>query len=149
MIKVRAETILVTVSASVLIGGTAWAAYTWTHTTKVPVVTAKATEPAVTVLGDVDGLTPGGTKKLRVRIENGNTFPVKVAKIAGGSAATEGGCPAWAVRVTPATESAYAVTIPARDSRTVTVKVRMEQWADQKCAGQTLALDLTTYLAGV
>jgi hypothetical protein len=36
----------------------------------------------------------------------------------------------------------------ARDSRTVTVKVRTEKWADQKCAGQTLTLDLTTYMAG-
>ena len=149
MIKVRAATILVTVSASVLIGGAAWAAYSWTHTTQIPIPISSATEPVVTVLGNVGGLTPGGTKKLRVKIENGNTFPVEVTKIAGGSAATDSGCPAWAVRVTPATESAYAVTIPARDSRTVTVKVGMEKWADQKCAGQTLTLDLTTYMAGV
>jgi hypothetical protein len=148
MIKVRAATIAVTVTTSVLIGGAAWAAYTWTHTTPVPIRIPEAAEPVVTVLGDVDGLTPGHTKKLRVKIENDNEFPVKITKIAGGTAATASGCAAWAVRVTPTTASAYAVTIPGRASTTVTVKVGMEEWADQKCAGQTLSLDLTTYMAG-
>ncbi len=147
MIKVRTATVVVTVSASVLVGGAAWAAYTWTHHSAVTVRTPEAVEPNVTVMGDVDGLIPGMTKRLRVKIENRNDFPVKVTKIAGGSAATASGCAAWAIRITPATESAYAVTIPRHDSKTVTVKVGMEKWADQKCAGQTFSLDLTTYMA--
>jgi hypothetical protein len=148
MTKVRTMTVAVTVSASVLLGGAAWAAYTWTHHTPVTVRTAEAAEPTVTVTGNVDRLTPGTTKQLRVKIENNNDFPVKVTKITGGSAATASGCPAWAVRITPTTGSSYAVTVPRRDTRTVTVNVGMEKWADQKCAGQTFSLDLTTYMAG-
>jgi hypothetical protein len=147
MSKVVRTTIVAVVAVILLAGGAAaWAAYAWTHHSSITVVSAKATEPGVMVTGAVTGLTPGKTAPLRVVIRNDNDFPVKVTKIAGGSAATTSGCPAWAVRVTPETASAYAVKIPAQSSRTVRVMVGMESWADQKCAGQSFAFDLTTFM---
>jgi hypothetical protein len=139
---------LAAVLATSLIGGTAaWAVYSWTHHTKVTVRSADAVEPTVKVLGEVTGLLPGESRPLRVVIENSNEFPMQVTKISGGSVATASGCPEWAVRIAPSTDSETAVTIPRRASRTIIVQVRMEDWADQKCAGQSFSLDLTTLLA--
>jgi hypothetical protein len=134
----RRKTVVATViAAMILVGGgsAAWALYSWTNHSRVTVATADAIEPTVTVLDDVSGLLPGQAKPVRIEIENRNDFPVRVTKVAGGNPAT-GDCPAWAVRVTPATESAYTATLPRRSRSTLTVRIGMETWADQKCAGK-------------
>jgi len=147
MTKFRTPLVIAGSAALLVAGGTAAvAAWNWTQHDTVKVVTPSATEPTVEVLGDIAGLRPGRDEPLRVAIENPNAFPVRITKIAGGSAATGSGCPAWAVRVTPATDAAYAMTLAARSRRTVTIRVAMEDWADQKCAGQTFGLDLTTFM---
>jgi hypothetical protein len=136
------------VAATILTGGgsAAWALYSWTNHSRVTVSTADAIEPTVTVFDDVSGLLPAQAKPVRIEIENRNDFPVRVTKVAGGNPAT-GDCPAWAVRVVPATESAYAVTLPRRSRTTLTVRIGMEKWADQKCAGARFSVDLVTTMA--
>src|SRR4051812_26084903 len=130
MRKFRRATIVTVAAGAVLVGGTAaWAAYSWTRHDDVTVVSAAATEPTVKVEGAITGLLPGRTQPLRVVIRNNNDFPVRVTKIGGGSKETVSGCAAWAVRVTPTGDSAYATTVASRSSRTVTVQVGMENWA--------------------
>jgi len=148
MRKFERTTIVAVGTAAVLAGGAAaaWAAYSWTHHDNVIVHSQTAAEPTVKVVGGVTGLLPGKTQPLRVVIRNSNDFPVRVTKIGGGSKETTSGCAAWAVRVTPSDDSAYATTIPGRSNRTVTIQVGMEDWADQRCAGQDFALDLTTFM---
>jgi hypothetical protein len=147
MKKTRKALVATAVAATILAGGgsAAWALYSWTNHSTVPVSTADAVEPTVTVLNDVSGLLPGQTKSVRIRVENRNRYPLRVTKVAGGNPAT-GECPAWAVRVTQAKESAYAVTLPRQSQTTLTVQIGMEKWADQKCAGQQLSLDLVTIM---
>jgi hypothetical protein len=124
-------------------GGTAWAFYSWADHSPVKVTTANAIEPGVTILDEVTGLLPGQAKPVRIEITNRNDFPVRITKIAGGNIAT-GDCPAWAVRVTPTTETAYAVTLARRSTTTLKVRIGMEKWADQKCAGKQFDVDLVT-----
>jgi hypothetical protein len=143
MSKTGKTVVAVAVSATVLgCGAAAWAAYSWTQHSKVTVQTAGAAQPTVTVIGDVAGLVPGRTEPLRVVIKNSNDFPVQVTKIAGGNERTAGGCPEWAVRVVPIA----SFTVAPRSSRETTIKIGMEKWADQKCAGQRFVLDLTTVM---
>jgi hypothetical protein len=147
MNKFRTPFVIAGSAVLLLAGATAaMATWSWTRHDDVTVVTPSATEPTVEVLGGVTGLLPGKTAPLRVAIENPNDFPVRITKIGGGNTATGSGCPAWAVRVTPSTDSAYAMTIPARARRTTTIQIAMQDWADQKCAGQRFALDLTTFM---
>jgi hypothetical protein len=134
------------IAATILTGGSAaWAYYSWTNHSRVAVSTAEAIEPAVTVLDDISRLLPGQTEPVRLKIENRNDFPVRVTKISGGSPAT-GECPAWAVRVTPTTDSAYAITLPRRSQSIVTIRIGMEKWADLKCAGEHFSVDLATIM---
>ena len=49
--------------------------------------------------------------------------------------------------MTPATDSAYAVTLPRQSRTTLTVRIGMEKWADQKCAGERFSVDLVTTMA--
>lgn len=144
----RKTLVTTVVAATVLAGGGsgAWALYAWTNHSPIAVSTADAMEPAVAVLDDVSGLLPGQSESVRIQIENRNSYPVRVIKIAGGNTAS-GDCPAWAVRVTPATESAYATTLPRHSKTIVSVRVGMEKWADQKCAGKQFSLDLVTSMA--
>ncbi|MFC7529223.1 hypothetical protein [Actinoplanes sp. GCM10030250] len=143
MVKLGKATVVATVTATVLSGGAAaWAAYSWTQQDKVKVVAAGAAEPTVTVAGDVTGLLPGKTAPLRVTIKNNNDYPVRVTKLSGGNAATGSGCPEWAVRVKPI----EGFTVPARSTKKITIRIGMEEWADQKCAGQDLSFDLTTVM---
>lgn len=140
----RKTIVTATAAATVLVGGgAAWAYYSWTTHSPVKVTTAEATEPTVAVLDDVRGLLPGQTRPVRIVIDNRNDFPVRVTKVAGGNPAT-GTCPAWAVRVTPATDAAYSTTLPRRSKTLLTVRIEMEKWADQKCAGKQLSIDLVT-----
>jgi hypothetical protein len=143
MSKVRTSLVVTAVSATLLTGGAvAWAAYSWTEQSKVTVRSAGAVAPKVTVLGEVAGLLPGKTRPLQVTITNPNTFPVRVTKISGGNTRTPNGCPEWAVRIKPT----GVTTVPAQMTRKLTVTVGMEQWADQKCAGQTFTFTLTTVM---
>jgi hypothetical protein len=146
MSKMRKSVVVVTVSATLLTGGTAaWAAYSWTQRSKVTARSADAVAPAVTVLGDVAGLRPGQTQPLRLTVRNTNAFPVRITKISGGSVRTPSGCPEWAVRVKPT----RVTTLPARTTKILTVSIGMEKWADQKCAGQTFTFDLATSMTAV
>ena len=141
MSKVRTSLVVAAILALLLSGSAvAWAAFFWTEQSKVTVRSAGAAPPKVTVSGEVAGLLPGKTRPLQVTITNPNTFPIRVTKISGGNTRTPNGCPEWAVRIKPT----RVRTVPAGMTKKLTVTVGMEQWADQKCAGQTFTFTVTT-----
>lgn len=144
------RTAIITVAAvsALAVGGTAaYAYYSWTHNTKVTIKSAEVTEPSVKISGSVTGMLPGDIRTLTALVGNDNDFPVRVTKMAGGTAATRSGCPEWAIRVKEPSRSDPALLVPAHSSKKITVRVEMQRWADQKCAGQEFALDLVTSIA--
>jgi hypothetical protein len=146
--NVKRSTIVATAVISTLaIGGTAaYASYSWTHRSKITIETEDVTEPTVKISGSVIGMLPGDIKSLTAAIRNSNDFPVRVTKMSGGTPATRSGCPEWAIRVKEPAKSDPALLVPARSSRKITVRVEMQKWADQKCAGQEFVLDLVTLI---
>ena len=142
--KVRSTIVAAAILTVILIGGAAFAAYSWTRRTAVDVGTATAAEPSVKITGAVTGLVPGKSGTVVAVIGNTNDFPVQIISIKGGNRATGGGCPEWAVRVV---EPTARLVVAARSTKKIPVRIRMEEWADQKCAGQQFSLDVETAIS--
>lgn len=142
--KKRMTVVSLVAIAILMVGGAAYAVLSWTRHTTISVTSASVAEPTLKITGEVTGLLPGNTGTVAAVVGNTNDFPVRITSITGGSAATTSGCPEWAIRVVAPAKSDPALVIPRRSTRKVAVKVEMETWADQKCAGQEFALDLVT-----
>ncbi|WP_127500776.1 hypothetical protein [Actinoplanes solisilvae] len=142
--RMRSTIVAAAVVLVLLISGAAFAAYSWTRRTAVGVETAKAAEPTVKITGAVAGLVPGKSGTVNAVISNDNDFAVRVDAIKGGNKATDGGCPEWAVRVV---EPTAELVVPARSTKKFPVRIRMEEWADEKCAGRQFSLDVETTIS--
>ncbi|GIM97927.1 hypothetical protein Ato02nite_097200 [Paractinoplanes toevensis] len=142
----KRSTVIIVAAALALgvFGGAAYGYYAWTHHSKINITSAEVFEPIVTTSSSLTGMLPGDSRPLAVDIRNPNAFPVKLTKVAGGTAATPSGCPEWAIRVKEPSKSDPAFVIPARSDRRLAVRVEMQKWADRKCAGQRFELDLLT-----
>lgn len=142
--RTRSTILLAAFVAVIMLGGAAFAAYSWTRRTAVEVRTAPVAEPSVKINGEVRGLLPGESGTVVAVIGNVNDFPVQVTSIKGGNTATGGGCPEWAVRVV---EPDTKLVVPGRSTKKVPVRIRMEDWADEKCAGQQFSLEIVTTIS--
>ncbi|MGV9212796.1 hypothetical protein ACTFTM_13150 [Micromonospora sp. RB23] len=142
--RTRSTILLSAFVAVIMLGSAAYAAYSWTRRTAVDVRTAPVIEPSVKISGAVRGLLPGGSAMVVAVIGNGNDFPVQVTSIKGGNTATGGGCPEWAVRVV---EPDTKIVVRGRSTKKVPVRIRMEEWADEKCAGQQFSLEILTTIS--
>jgi hypothetical protein len=86
------------------------------------------------IRGHVEGLYPGATKWMRLRVRNPNPFAIRVTRIrtsvrpASGSA-----CPAKSMRIKPFNGSRR---VPAVGTARVKVRVIMRLGAPDTCAGQ-------------
>jgi hypothetical protein len=85
------------------------------------------------IRGHVDGLHPGASRRMPLRIRNPNPFAIRVTRIRTTvQPATGSGCPASSIRVQPYTGSRR---IASSSSRRVKVEVRMRVDAPDACAG--------------
>jgi hypothetical protein len=93
--------------------------------------------PAVHLSGHVHGLFPGLTTTLRVRLQNRRRFAIFVRTVAVRVGSGRRGCPARVVRVRP---FHGRLTVAARRTRTLGLRISMAQAAPDACRGARFPL---------
>ena len=128
-------------------GGIAWAA--WSSSGSGSGSATSTTSVNSTISSDTTGnpLYPGASTTFTVKIDNPNSYPVKVNSIPAGTSnatGTAGACPAGTVTSDPLT--APSGTIAAHGTATYTLTAHMAADAPDACQGQTFTLPLTASL---
>jgi hypothetical protein len=93
--------------------------------------------PGVHVTGSVDGLFPGSSTQLPVRIHNRHAFAVVVRSVTVRVGAARRGCPARVVRVGP---FRGRLVVAARGERLVRLKLSMLKTSPDACRGARFPL---------
>jgi hypothetical protein len=93
--------------------------------------------PAVHLSGHVNGLFPGLTTTLRVRVQNRRRFAIVVRTVAARVGAARRGCPAHVVRVRP---FRGGLIVAARRTRTLALPISMARTAPDACRGARFPL---------
>jgi hypothetical protein len=90
------------------------------------------------IRGNVEGLYPGATKWMRLRVRNPNPFAIRVTRIRSTVQSASGStCPAKSMRIKPFKGSRR---VPAAGTARVKVRVLMRVRAPETCAGQRYRL---------
>jgi hypothetical protein len=90
------------------------------------------------ITGEVGGLYPGAEVTLQTRVTNPHPFPIRVTSVAATVGDAGPGCPASMLEVGGSEE---AVEIPAGETRSVPLAVRMDRTAPDACQGATWPLE--------
>jgi hypothetical protein len=89
------------------------------------------------ITGEVGGLYPGAEVTLQTRVTNPYPFPIRVTSVAATVGDAGPGCPGSMLEVEG---SEMAVEIPAGETRSVPLDIRMDRTAPDACQGATWPL---------